>query len=63
MFGRLVTFDGTEVFVSCVPSTPYSEVLLRAATILRREEAGFTPFTETDARHWMAERARAEAMV
>ena len=38
MFGRIVTIDGTEVFVSCTPSTPYSEVLRCAANQLEREE-------------------------
>ena len=38
MFGRTVSIDGVEVFVSCVPETPYSEVCRRAAEILAREE-------------------------
>lgn len=38
MFGRAVTVDGREVWVWCVPDTPLSEVLERAAAVLRREE-------------------------
>jgi hypothetical protein len=38
MFGRTVDIDGTEVFVFCTPETPYSEILQRAAEILRKEE-------------------------
>lgn len=38
MFGRTVSIDGTEVFVPCLPSTPYSEVLMRAARQLKLEE-------------------------
>lgn len=38
MFGRTVDIDGTEVFIFCTPDTPYSEVLMRAAAILRKEE-------------------------
>lgn len=39
MFGRIVTIDGTEVFVSCLPTTPYSVICQRAAEMLAREEA------------------------
>ena len=38
MFERLINIDGTEVSVPCDPSTPYSVVLQRAASILKREE-------------------------
>lgn len=38
MFGRTVDIDGTEVFIFCTPDTPYSEILMRAAAILRKEE-------------------------
>jgi hypothetical protein len=38
MFGRTVTIDGTEVFVSCLPTTPYSEICLRAAKLFKIEE-------------------------
>lgn len=31
MFGRLVKIHGRELFVSCSPHTPLSEVLARAA--------------------------------
>ncbi len=39
MFGRTVTIDGEEIFVSCCPDTPLSEVLRRAAEIQKRDEA------------------------
>ena len=38
MFGRTVDIEGTEVFIICTPETPYSEILMRAAAILRKEE-------------------------
>lgn len=39
MFGRIVTIDGTEFFVTCSPDTPYSEILRRAAVMAEREES------------------------
>lgn len=39
MFGRTVTVDGKEYFVSCCPDTPYSEILTRAARMAERDEA------------------------
>jgi aerobic-type carbon monoxide dehydrogenase small subunit (CoxS/CutS family) len=38
MFGRTVTIDGHEVHVSCLPGTPLSEVLRRAAAIMEGRE-------------------------
>lgn len=38
MFGRTVTIEGSEVFVSCTPTTPYSEICLRAAKLFKQEE-------------------------
>lgn len=38
MFGRTVSIDGVEVFVSCTPTTPYSEIGLRAAKLFKIEE-------------------------
>ena len=38
MFIRTVDIDGTEIAIPCTPDTPYSEVLMRAAAILRNEE-------------------------
>lgn len=39
MYAKLVVVDGREFWVSCVPTTPLSEVLRRAATQARiREE-------------------------
>ena len=38
MFERLINIDGTEVSIPCTPDTPYSTVLMRAASILKREE-------------------------
>lgn len=38
MFGRTVSINGTEVFVTCSPSTPYSEICLRAAKLFKTEE-------------------------
>lgn len=38
MFGRTVDIGGNAVFVSCSPSTPYSEICLRAAKIFKAKE-------------------------
>lgn len=38
MFGRLVKIGDRELFVPCTPYTPYSEILLRAAQMLKNEE-------------------------
>ena len=39
MFGKMVEIDGVKVMVSCVPSTPYSEVLRRASEKVAEWEA------------------------
>jgi hypothetical protein len=31
MFGRMVEVDGQRIFITCSPTTPYSEICLRAA--------------------------------
>lgn len=49
MFGRTVDIDGTEVFIFCTPDTPYSEVLMRAAAILRKEELAEYRMSEAQA--------------
>lgn len=38
MFGRTVSINGVEVFVTCTPTTPYSEICLRAAKQFKTEE-------------------------
>jgi len=38
MFGRTVNIGGKEVFVTCTPTTPYSEICLRAAKEFKIEE-------------------------
>jgi hypothetical protein len=38
MFGRTVSIGGVEVFVTCTPDTPYSEICLRAAKQFKAEE-------------------------
>lgn len=40
MFGRFVKIDGQEIFVSCSPQTPLSEVLRRAAMQMEKIERG-----------------------
>lgn len=43
MFSRLVRIDGVEIWVSCTPQTPLSEVLRRAMQEMARRELGAKP--------------------
>jgi hypothetical protein len=38
MFGRTVTIDGEEIFVCCLPSTPWPEVYRRAETVWKAKQ-------------------------
>ena len=49
MFLRTVDIDGTEVAIPCTPDTPYSEILMRAAAILRKEEMAEYRMSEAQA--------------
>ena len=38
MYGKLVRIGGRDIWISCNPNTPLSEILMRASEQVRREE-------------------------
>lgn len=49
MFARLVTINGKEIWVYCIPQTPLAEVLRRAAVQLERESSLASPQSKGEA--------------